>query len=102
MTRNIVDIIKEQQVNDQPTPTEKAQIVVMYTYGATNIFRFNSVKKGEKEYKSLLAAWKQYSSGVQHHDVDGDMFVGRIDLAHVVSICFVDHAKRAKFTPIQG
>lgn len=103
MTQNIIDIIKEQKVNEQsqPQPTEKAQFVVHYTYGATIVFRFNTVKKGEKEYKALLTAWKNNATTFKTHAVDADMFIGTVDLSSIVGICFVDHAKRAKFIPIQ-
>jgi hypothetical protein len=101
VTRNIIDIIKENTM-DQPTPTEKAQIVVMFTYGATNIFRFNTVKKAEKEYAKLLKAWSNSNTAGKQHAVDGDMFVGAVDLYQITSVCIVDHAKRAKFVPIPG
>lgn len=102
MTRNIIDVIKEQQMNDQAQPTEKAQIVVLYTYGATNVFRFNTVKKGEKEYATLYKAWKDNATTFKTHAVSGDMFDGVVDLSCIVSICFIDHAKRMKFIPFQG
>lgn len=106
MTRHILDIIKEQTVIESTSaPTEKAQIVVMFTYGNQNIFRFASVKKAEKEYKALVKAWdlcKARGGGPSLFDLDGDMFVGAVDLSQVTSVCFVDHAKRAKFTPIPG
>ena len=96
MTRNIVDIIQEQHVN-QPTPTEKAQVLVTFASNAQVMFRFNTVKKAEKEYKALLAAWKNND---KFHLVHGDMFDGVVDLYSVLYICFVDHSVVAKFVPI--
>jgi hypothetical protein len=100
VTRNIIDVIKEQTMNDQPTPTEKAQIVIMFTCGANNIFRFNTAKKAEKEYQSLLTAWKKSAPDGGYHSIAADMFAGTVDLWQVTSVCYVDHAKRNKFVPI--
>lgn len=85
-----------------PTPTEKAQIVIMFTYGNQNIFRFSTTKRAEKECKALLEAWKKVGPDSKQHNVNGDMFVGTVDLYQVASICYVDHAKRNKFVPIPG
>lgn len=95
---------------NEPTPTEKSQIVVNYTFASpAPVFRFNSVKKGEKEFAKLKNAWSAYSDWMyqqakgkkpsRHHDVDGDMFVSTIDLACIACLSFVDLPKRAKFIP---
>lgn len=101
---NIVDLIKEQHVNDQPTPTEKSQIVIYWVHPSPNLVaRFNSLKKGEKEYDKLKKAWSKWAVNVQDdhmmHDIDGDMFITTIDLSQIAAINFIDHAKRAKFIP---
>ncbi len=100
MTRNVVDVIKENQ--SVPQITEKAQIMVQFSAGSHIIFRFNSLKKAEKEYKVLAAAWKKVGPGKQVHDVDGDMFIGTVDLYSITNICFTDIAKRMKFVPFTG
>ena len=93
-----------------PAPTEKAQIVIAYiSPQAGPIFRFNSVKKGEREFKALKAAWiaqRTWTGGnkmpARMHDVDGDMFISTIDLSQIACISFVDLTKRSKFVPFQG
>lgn len=102
MTRNIVDIINEKADKmAEPTPTEKAQIVVTYSTGHGTIYRFSTVKKGEKEYKMLLKEWHAAGSLENAlHEINGDMFIGTVDLAAVVGVAFIDHAKRNKFVPI--
>lgn len=102
---NIIDLIKEQtKMNDQPTPTERSQIVINFSSPSpTLVMRFSSVKKGEKEYDRLKKAWGKWSSDIQSdhtlHDIDGDMFIATVDLSCTATIAFVDHAKRAKFIP---
>lgn len=90
-----------------PAPTEKSQVVVTGT-GVQNVFRFNSVRKGEREYKALLAAWDKRMSWTgdgrqpkRLHHVDGDMYVGTVDLGTTLSVCFVDIDKRMSFRPYQ-
>lgn len=102
MTRNIIDAIKEQYPMDQVTPTEKAQIVVLFTYGPQHIARYSTTQKAEKAYKALKVAWAKWEKdgSVNHFNMDGDMFASTIDLANVLTISYVDHAKRAKFIPI--
>ena len=112
---HILDIAREQMMQPAPTPlptpTEKSQIVIHYgTPHPSLVCRFNSVKKGEKEYAKLRKAWdkwqvvkfggpaKEYSGRL--HDIDGDMFITTVDLAAMASINFVDHAKQAKFIPV--
>lgn len=93
-----------------PEPTEKAQIaVVLTTPQPPPVFRFNSLKKAEKEYKALKAAWikqRTWDGGnkvpARMHDVDGDMFISTIDLTQIACMSFVDIAKRTKFIPYQG
>jgi len=105
MTRNIVDVIQEQAMN-QPTPTEKSQLLVTFASNAQIMFRFNSVKKGEKERDKLIKAWDMSKArggigqGPALHHVSADMFSGDVDLTKVLYVCFVDHAKHAKFIPI--
>jgi hypothetical protein len=105
MSPNIIDLIKEQHpvTENTPVPTEKAQIVVLYTSGATNIFRYNTVKKAQKEYDTIWNGWEKYfvKQGPRLRDVDADMFSGIIDFTQLTSVCLVDHAKRNKFIPIQ-
>lgn len=92
-------------IENTPAPTEKAQIVIMFTYGNQNIFRYSAAKKAEKQHKELVRAWdlcKARGGGPALYELDADMFVGNVDLSQVASICFVDHAKRNKFVPIPG
>lgn len=108
---NIVDLIREREMNQPqpapPVPTEKFQIVVVWTTPQPpNVQRFNSVKKGMKEFNGITKAWAKWIN--RHNDVvprlydmDGDMFFSCIDLSQVAQISYVDHAKRAKFVPIQ-
>jgi hypothetical protein len=105
---NILDLAMEQQMNnqanDQVVSTEKSQIVVSYNVAVPAlVLRFNSVKKGKKEYIKLVEAWALYkakNSDPYLHDVDGDMFISTIDLWAMATVSFVDHAKRAKFIPV--
>jgi len=99
---NIVDIMREQMNQPAPpTPTEKAQIVFVYTTPQQpTVMRYNTTKKAEKEYKAVVKAWGSQSQG-SLRDIDADMFIATIDLSQVACICYVDHAKRAKFVPIQ-
>lgn len=88
----------------QPTPTEKFQIVIVWvTPQPPNVQRFNSVKKGIKEFEALRKAWAKWCGDVQHdhllHDIDGDMFFSCIDLSQIAQVSYVDLAKRAKFIP---
>lgn len=106
---NIVDLIKEQHVNDQPTPTEKSQIVIYWVHPSPNLVaRFNSLKKGERAYDKLKKEWSTWRTAMlegakkfppQLVDIDGDMFITTIDLSQIAAINFIDHAKRAKFIP---
>jgi len=103
---NIVDLIKEQtKMNDQPTPTEKFQIVIVWiTPQPPNVQRFNSVKKGMKEFEALRKAWAKWLAEIDNkvprlYDIDGDMFFSCIDLAQIAQISYVDLAKKAKFVP---
>lgn len=89
-----------------PAPTEKSQIVVAYTSPQpTLVVRFSSVKKGEKEFDSLKKAWGKWVSRYNDdmprlYDINGDMFITTVDMYNVASVSFVDHVKRAKFTPV--
>jgi hypothetical protein len=107
MTRHILDVIKENQMNQPPEPTEKAQIAIMFTYGAQNIVRYSTTKKAEKEYKGLLDALAGYrKKGFDHnlalHTLNGDMFVTTFDLSSIIAVSYVDIAKRVKFIPYAG
>jgi len=99
---NIVDLIRNAPVEQQPpTPTEKAQIVIFYTSPQQpTIVRYNTTKKAEKELDKLKSKWRKRDSADPIHDVDGDMFICTVDLTQVACVCYVDHAKRAKFVPI--
>lgn len=96
---NIVDLIRNAPVEQQqPTPTEKAQIVVIFsTPQQPLILRSNSVKKGERAYTKLIQAW---SENLTICEVATDMFECTIDLRQVSAVCFVDHVRRNKFVPI--
>ncbi len=86
-----------------PTPTEKAQLVLLYaTTQHVTIARFSSVKKAEKAHKAIVDAWDRHKmkAGPALFDIDGDMFVCTVDLSQVACISYVDHAKLAKFVPI--
>lgn len=98
---NIVDIMREQMNQPlPPTPTEKAQIVIVFKSPIQPaIVRFNSVKKAEKAYEAIAKAWGAQSQGLLH-DIGGDMFICTVNLEHVAYIAYADHAKRAKFVPI--
>lgn len=106
MTRHILDMIQEQQMVRPPEPTERSQIGIMSGHGYHNIVRFSTLKKGEKEYKALKAAWSKYrNSGRSNgalHDIAGDMHITTVDLDAIVAISFVDIAKRVKFIPFAG
>jgi hypothetical protein len=103
---NITDLIKERAMNE-PAPTEKFQIVIVWTTPQPpNIQRFNSVKKGTKEFEVMKKAWAKWltdndNKAPRLHDIDGDMFFSCIDLAQVAQISYVDIAKKAKFVPVQ-
>lgn len=89
------------QQNPPAPPTEKAQIVIIYTSPQQpTVMRYNTTKKAEKEYKTVVKAWGSQSQG-SLHDIDADMFIATIDLSQVACVCYVDHAKRAKFVPFQ-
>ena len=92
----------------QPTPTEKFQIVIVWTTPQPpNVQRFNSVKKGMKVFEAMKKAWEKHLGSwdpknkqpPQLFDIDGDMFLTMIDLSQIAAINFIDHAKRAKFIP---
>lgn len=100
---NIVDLIRNAPVEQQPTPTEKAQIVIMFTSPQPPaIPRYASVKKGEKEFAKLKKAWDlcKVGAGPHLHDMSGDMYICTIDLTQIAVICFINHAERNKFVPI--
>lgn len=107
---NIVDLARANMNQPtEPTPTENAQIMVLFdTAGTSVIYRFNVAKKGRKVYDALLKAWKQrgeYLHSVdstkkpQYYDVEADMFDGCVDLDRVISISWVEWPKRGKFFP---
>jgi len=106
MIRNIAEMAGQQMQG--PAVTERAQIVINPSFaGAPTIFRYSSTKKGEKEYTKLVKAWDAWisptSSKVRSnlHVMDGDMFVGTVDLSRITNVLFVDFAKHAKFVPYQ-
>ncbi len=81
-----------------PEPTEKAQIVIVFSSTPQNlVLRFASVKKAEKEHTKLLKAWDLGSSRL--HKIDGDMFISTVDLLHVTAVSLVDHKIAGKFIP---
>lgn len=94
----------------EPTPTENAQIMVLFdTAGTSVIYRFNVAKKGRKVYDAMAKAWKDRGGRVydtsrrkapsQFFDVEADMFDGSVDLDRVISISWVEWPKRGKFIP---
>lgn len=86
------------EMNDKPVEvSERAQIVVQPRFGQSLVLRYRKAAVAEKDYKLLVKAW---SDKILFH-VSSDMFVSTIDLSEVVFISLVDHAKRAKFIPIQ-
>ncbi len=95
---HIVELIRNAPV--EKATTEKAQIVLIYRDRTDNTFvRYNSVKKAEKEYAKLKAAWLLREEAKPLYDLDGDMFVCTVDLTSLAAVCYVDLAKHAKFVP---
>ena len=91
------------------TPTEKAQISIVWTTPQPPCqARFATLKKGKAEFAALKKAWQKWltwegetKQPIQLHDIDGDMFITTIDLSAIQSINFIDIEKRSKFIPYQ-
>jgi hypothetical protein len=88
----------------QPTPTEKSQIVINFISNPNPlIMRYGSVKKGAAARDKLVKAWNKYRTGHTTdgsiHRVEADMFDADVDLTTIGSIAFVDHVVRNKFVP---
>lgn len=101
----------EEQMNQPapvapPTPTEKSQVVILFTNNSSQILRFSSLKRGEKAYATLLSKWSKWKGATAPsanlrsiYEIKADMFDAAVDLNTVVSVSFVDHVKRSKFVP---
>ena len=98
-----------------PIVTERAQIVFVFTTPQpTNIQRFNSAKRGRKEYERVKKAWQAWGDWCtrgalgnkkppsRYTDVEGDMFSSCIDFTQIACMSFVDTEQRQKFVPYQG
>ena len=111
---NIIYLVRQQQMKHQEPPrrkpTERAQIVIHYTCPhPTPIFRFNNVKKAQREYDKLLKVWTAWhawglSGGATTKKepsrlvaIDADLFIGTIDVASIATAMFVNLAEREKF-----
>ncbi len=106
MMDNIVDILKREPMQEEPTPTENAQVMVMYDVPVQPlIFRFNKAKDGRKAYDAMVKAWNTRARWAadkeppQIFEVKSDIFDGHVDLDRVISINFVEWPKRGKFFP---
>ncbi len=98
---NYAELTANQQAQVKPPePTEKAQIVIVFSSTPQNlVLRFASVKKAEKEHAKLLKAWGSMTSSSRLHKIDGDMFISTVDLFHVTAVSLVDHKIAGKFIP---
>lgn len=94
-----------QMTEQQPTPTEKSQIVIGFISNPQPlVVRFNSVKRGEAARDKLVKAWSKWRTGYitdgSLHHVAGDMFTTDVDLTTIATVSFVDQSKRDKFIPV--
>ncbi len=83
-----------------PEPTEKAQIVIMFSgVGQNVVVRFATLKKAEKEHAKLIKAWSAPNTSNKLHTIAGDMFATTVDLYSVINVSMVDHKIAGKFIP---
>lgn len=85
----------------EPTPDEKAQIVVAMPTLPNIIFRYKSVKEAEKQYKALSSALDKYwlTGKPLTHTLKGDVVMANLVLQNVAGVSFAEVAAWLKFTP---
>ena len=105
---NILDLVKEPHPMNTPAPvpTEKAQIVIRFDSPQPPcICRYSTSAKGFSAFNAVKKAWtteRKCLTGKEPsiYNMPHDMFETCVDLSRVISIEYVDMAKRNKFVPI--